>query len=322
MSFLNMNYQLVIYEQGSSRNPNVRQPDISKEIKEIPVNSEKTEKLVLYPGDIVTLATTSRSISWDGTTGLDLARPLATSDAIRLSWDGTGTNPAFRTKRAIGGAADTQVTITALSPYVKRISVVAGTSWNTTSVVAGDLIKFEKTTDSFTSPFSETNQSLTLQVQAKGANYIDFIDNGISSIEGPITLGADFDFALRVFTQGPVKIGDTLYISSSAVNPSNQGKFAITDVSPDYLEFVNPFAADESFLKDAGMVVYNYLIGFLMVRASDSLQIRFGGQTEWANLQKIGLEALLIGSVGTHEIEARNNGSQTVEVTVQTAQVV
>lgn len=322
MSFLNMNYQLLIYEQGSSRNPTVRQPDISKEIKEIPVNSERTEKMVLYPGDIATLATTARAISWNNTTELEFIRPWADQDKIRLTWTGNGTNPAFRTLRAIGGDATTQVSFTRVTPYVMRVQNVAGTAWTLTSVQVGDIIKFEKSTDSFTSPLSETNQGQTLQVQAKGTSHIDFVDNGLCSEEGPITLGTDFAQVIKVFNQGPVKIGDTLSITSSAVNPSNQGKFAITDVSPDYLEFVNPFSVNETVLHDAGFFVYNYLIGFILVRASEGLQIRFGGQEEWAEIQKMGSEALLMASIATHEVEAKNAGSLPVEVTVQTAQLV
>jgi len=320
MSFLNLNYQLLIYEEPSSKNPNVRQPDISRETKNIPVSSERTEKITLFPNDITTLSTTARVLNWDNTTEFEFSQPYNGLDVVRMSWTGTGLNPAFRSRRSIAGDATTVVSISRVTPYVARITVISGTAWNTSSVQVGDLIKFEKNTVSFTSPFSETNQGLTLKIQAKGSNYIDFNDDGLSSPDSNITLGADYLEALKVFSQGPVKIHDTIFISSSAANPSNKGKFAITDVSPDYIEFVNPLVLPETVLYDAGFVIYNYLIGFVLLRSTGNLMIKVGGQTEWAEIQKIGQEAVFLASVGTYEIQAMNSSNFPVEVTIHTAQ--
>lgn len=322
MAFLNINYQMLIAEDISSKNPSIRMPDITNHIDHIPVSQDKSDRITLYPSETKTISTTSRPLAWDNTTELSFVRPFADQDIFRLVWTSTGTNPVFRTNRSIVGDATTTVSVTILTPYVKRIQVTAGTAWSTTTVQPGDYIKFEKTSQSFTSPFSETNQGQTFLVQAKGTDYIDFVDNSQASIETSVILGTDSDFAVRVFTSGPVRIGDTLSVSSSA-NLSNQGKFQITNVSPDYVEFVAPLGVEETLNYDSlSFVIYDYLIGFLHLRASDSVQLRFGSQTEWLNLSKLkNIQALFFGSVNSYLIEAKNDGNVPIEISVQTAKL-
>ena len=314
MSFLNASFQFLIYEDKSPRNPLVRTPDITKEFKEIPVSSEKSDKTTLFPGDIATLATTARTLGWTGSTELEFFKPDTQSDKVRLRWTGTGPAPVFRIARTIGGDATTTVDITRTTPYVARLTSGVNT-WNTASVQIGDTLKIEKTTVDFTSPFSTTNQGTELQVTSKGNGYIEVIDNGVMATES-VTLGADFAEALKVFNQGPVKTLDTIFLAG--FNPSNNGKFAITGVSPDYIEFVNPYVIEETILLQEA-VIYNYIIGFLFMKSSGPVKVKFGGQTEWFSLNPLGTDAILCGSVSTHEVQAMNDGNMPIDVFVQTA---
>lgn len=317
MSFLNASFQVLIYEEQSTRNPLTRTPDITKEFKEIPVSSEKSDKITMFPGDIVTLATTARSLGWNSSTEVEFFRPYAEKDLMRLRWTGTGPAPAFRTLRTIGGGATTVVTITRVSPYVARIQSSVS-AWTTTSVQIGDIFKIEPTTVDFTSPFSPTNQTQEYQINSKGSDYVDVVDNGTMSVES-VVLGADYAEALKIFSQGPVKAFDSIQLAD--FNPSNNGKFAITSVSPDYLEFVNPYGVAETLLLESA-VIFNYLVGFLYLKSSGTVKLKFGGQTEWFEVGSLGREAIMVASVSTHEIQAMNDGNIPIEVFIQTAKVV
>jgi hypothetical protein len=189
-------------------------------------------------------------------------------------------------------------------------------------VQVGDFIKFEKSTDTFTSPMSISNTGTAFKVQAKGANYIDFIDNGLAALDTSIVLGANYSFVVRVYANGPVKVGDTIEIKGSNFNLANHGKYLLVDVSPDYVEFINPYVAPETVLFVANSAaIYEYLIGFVHLRSSDILKIRFNAETEWTQLGRLGDKGLLIGSTCAYKIQAYNDGLSAVTVSVQYAKV-
>ena len=321
MPYLNINYGFTIYEDENERNPQIRLPDIHKNIEKISVSYDKSDRINLAPNEIKDIATTARAALWDNTTELKFDNYISQTGAVRLTHTGVGTAPSFRTNRAIGGGADTQVAITRVSPYVARIQNVAGTAWSLGGVQPNDFLRIEKTDDAFTSPFSATNQGKELLVQAVGSDYIDFIDNGNASLD-TITLGAEYAKALKVVSQGPVKKGDTLQISGAGVNPSNHGAFEVVDVSDDYIEFNNPLAVEQTVTIGSNLfVVYEYLIGFLHLRSSGAIEIKFGEQSEWVLVENLGQETLFMGSISTHKIQARNSGLKTITASVQYAMV-
>lgn len=324
MPFLNLNYGLMIFEDQTDRNPQIKLPDITKSVQGVTVTNDRSERTQLGPGETQDILVTSRTLGSDSTTQFIVDRYAALGSNVRLKWTGTGTAPAFRTNRAIGGGVTTSVTLTRVTPYVVRFTNTAGTAWTLGSVAIGDTLKIEKTTDIFTSPFSTTNQGKAFTVQSKGAGYVDVIDNGLAALDSAIVLGAAFEFALRVFSAGPVKIGDTLTTSGAGINPSNQGKFEIVDLSYDYVEIVNPFGEPETWLVGSNVfTVYDYLIGLLHLRASGPIQIRCDAQVEWQSLDRLGAEVIFLASISAYKITAYNpSPSQEVTVSAQHTQVV
>lgn len=126
-----------------------------------------------------------------------------------------------------------------------------------------------------------------------------------------------------MYSSGPTKIGDTLTVSGSGINPSNHGKFEIVDVSPDYIEISNPFGQAETFLYGSNsLVVYDYLIGFLHLRASGSVGMRYDNQVEWAAKERLGYEVIILESPSAYRIQARNNDPvQDITISVQYGRV-
>ena len=311
MSYLNVNYSFVEYADASSpNNPKVKTADISRSDTQVCVAYPGGQTFSIGPNEIVELATTSRPIAWDSTTQLHFQRYLAGSDSLRILWTGTGTAPAYRANRNMGGDATTSVSITRVTPYVARISNVGGTAWTTGSIQAGDVIKFERNTDSFASPLSYSNLGQAYTVQTATATSIDFIDNGQAALDAAIILGADYAFAVRVYSASGVKVGDVLELpNTSNAHPSN-------------LEIVSPLGLDETLLYSASAptaVAYDRLIGFLHARsvATGGFKLRFDDNTGWTKYSPLLGEAFFLGSVSAYRIQATNEGPNPVVLSVQ-----
>lgn len=322
MVSMNLKYGLLVYEDQDTNSPQIKIPDISVNIDNVQVLNDKSERGVVNPSEIKDITLTSLDLSWDITTQLKIYRPISVSNNIRVEYD-SGSLPSFRTNRSIGGGSDTVVTISRVSNYVARISNVGGTIWDLSSVSANDYVKFHQTDDYTTSPFSDSNQGKEFLVQAKGSDYIDIIDNGNIIEDADIVLDTNYDTVLKVLSQGSVKVGDILKISGSTINPSNTGEYEIVDVSDTYVEFTNPFGSDETvFYSAQEFVIYKYLIGFLNIRASGQLKMRFDEQQEWFSLGMIKNNAIFIGSVKTYKIQIKNDGYETVTYSLQSMEVV
>jgi hypothetical protein len=324
MSWLNFDYGILVFDDVcSTKSPKIRLLDIKNEVQKISVNYDQSDRVALYTNENKQIAATTRPLAWDATTEIEFLRHIANEDNVRIKYTGTGTNPVFRTDRGMGGAADTQVTISRVTPYVARIQNIAGTVWTLGNIQVNDIIKFEKDTDAFPSPFSEINQGEAFVVQAKGSDFIDFVDNGNAILDSAITLGANYDKVLMVMSQGPVKLGDTIEISGAGINPSNHGKYTIVDMSPYYIEIINTLGHNETItIGTDTLVVYEHLIGFVHIRSSGPFKIRFDEQSEWATVDRVGQDALFIGSVSCHSVEAQNDGPEPIVISIQHMAVV
>lgn len=334
MSYLNLQYGLISYkDQQSYNNPKIRLGgDISKSFQQVTTANANTKEHCLAPGETREIVTTLRSTGLSATSELQFLRAFDDRDPIRLKWTGVGSNPLFRTKRAISVDATTEITTTRVAPNTVRLQSTAGTAMVTTNIQIGDIFKLEKTTDVFTNPFNSVNTGIMFTVQSKGSNYIDIIDNQLFTLEqSPIVLGIDFDFAFRVFSPGSVKIGDSINIDGSTINPSNKGVFVVTDLSSDYLEFTNSYGVEETITNTDNLIkIYDYLIGFVhIIGRGGSYKLKINDQQAFEvdtlgidSAMGAGLESLFLGSVKAYKIEAINEGSSQIDIDVQIAAVV
>lgn len=321
MSLMNLNFGLLIFEDASHTSPKIRTPDITREYQNVTVYRSKSDEYDLQPGETATIATTTRAVAVDNTTQFSLSRPESSGDIMRLTWTGTGTNPVFRTKRTIATDATTTVSVTRIAPNTVRISSTAGTAINTAAVQVGDFVKMGRTTDAFASVWNLSNQNIFWQVQAKGVGTIDILDNGSFVLEAGIVLGAGFDEQLRVLSQGPVRQGDIVELSGG-INAGNLGKHQVIYLSSDYIEFVNPFGVAETFTNSNNVVVYDRLIGIVLIRGTGAFRLLIDGQTEGAKVAMFQTEALYLGSIEAHQLQAINEGTQPITLKLQHASVI
>lgn len=308
MAYLSFHYGLLSYDDQSANHPTMRNFDISQSFQGLTSNHENSQKCVIAPGQTVTIAATARPLANNGTTGWSLERPVDGDGIVRLRWTGTGAAPQFRVARALGIGPSTQVSIVRVGPATARITFSTG---STAACQVGDILKFFRSTDSFTSPFGPQNAGQSFVIQAVGSGYLDFLDNGSAGIDSNIT-GADT--ALAVMSNGPVAVGDTVFIDGS-MNSSNKGEFKVNDVAPDFIELLNPYGIEETFT--GGTVkVYDHLIQFMHVMATAPIALSFDDAGEM-RLGRIGSQALFMGAVNAYQVDAINRSSEPVTVTIR-----
>lgn len=324
MPFLNYQSSVLIYEDAGEKTPLRRTPDLTLTANGLQVGKDKSERITVYPNEIVDILVKTRSLSWTSSTELTWVRPQAAADLMRIKYTGTGPNPVFRTARALGTDATTVLTMSRVSPNAVKIQHVSGTAWSLGTVAVNDLIRFEPDTDAFTNPFGAIAGN-TYRVQAVGADYVEFVDNGLAPLAENITLGADFALAVRIMTAGPVRIGDKISVSGAGINQGNIGDFEITDVSADYIEFVSPFGVAQTTTFGTNLLtVYDRLIGFVVIRTEGpTIKLRFGGQTEWVELKSLDggvTPPIMMATISTYKIQATNDGTDPVDIMITHAE--
>lgn len=318
MAHANLEYRVLFYEDSSTTDPKVRDTDIDRSQTGLMISRPKADSVDLEPGESETILATTRALTQDTSTQYALGRAQAALDVVRLTYTGTGTLPGFRTQRALATDGTTTVSFSRIAPNTVRITATAGTPITTTAVQIGDFIKFERTTDTFTSAFNAANAGKVWQIQNVGSGFIDFLDNGQASLDQAVVLGASFAQQFLVMTAGPVRIGDTVTLGAG-LNLGNQGSFLISDVSPGYLEFTNAYEVDQTFTQSANVNVYDRLTALVLMRAFGPFSVQVNDQVTAAPVTVIGQEALYLASLAAYKIVVSNIGQNPITVSIKYA---
>jgi hypothetical protein len=323
MSFLNFTMSRVAYDDESAcSDPLNKAFDVSTAKVGLHVQFPSVTCKVVDPGQVLLLESTSRALTYDGTTQFELSHPDLGSDVVRMRWTGTGTAPAFRALRDLGGSATTTLELSRASSTAAKLRVTAGTPWTTGVVQIGDEVFIQPTVDGeFESPFSVAIQGSRFPVVDLGADYLVVRDNGAISGESGIVLGADFATALRVFSSAGVKVGDKVKFAPTAnLRPDNKNyTLDVTNVTDRDLYFINPYGIDEVAIPGSNsFVVFERLLSFLAIQSSGPLSLRFDSPSA-SDLALAEYEAgrtIFMGTVAATSVYAVNDGTNAVNVTV------
>lgn len=325
MGFLNFTFSRTAYtDSTASTDPLNTAFDVSTAKMGLYAQFPAVTTRIVDPGQIMLLESTSRSLNYDGTTQFQISHPELGSDTVRMRWTGTGTAPAFRTLRSLGGGADTVVEFSRASSTAAKITNVSGTVWTTTTIQIGDEVFFQKTVDGeATSPFSEVVQGNRFVVVDKGSDYLVLRDNGMISAESDIALGAGFAEVLRAFSSAGVKAGDKIKFATTAnLRPDNKSYVLdVTQVSDRDIYFINPYAVDEIAIPGSqSFVVFERMLNFLAIEASGTIDIRLDSPSA-SSISLFEFEpgkAILTGTVSATSVYAVNNASHPIDVTIHT----
>jgi len=271
--------------------------------------------VVLDPREERVVASTRKQLLLDATTGIEITQPynnLAQETTWRIRWNGTGSNPNFRTRRALMVSNTTTVNVLRLNDTVARIqfSVAIGSNPK-----INDVLLFEKENDlGLVSPFNPVNQGVPARIVGVGTNYLDVDDAGVLVNESNILLGVNYLDVLKVFSSIGVQITDVLKISSSAFNYGNRGTYKVIFVSSDYIDIEAPSLVPEivSGITE-GFQVFTNSIYYFALKAKGQLQLIVDEKV--LDLSTLGDTAIFAGAITCSEIIVRNlsDGNLAVE---------
>lgn len=168
MSKLNFLVYLNTYSDASaSNNPSLSNFKWAREITGIPASNPISEAFSLAPGESKTIFSGVRTLLADNTTRYDIALKPLSSSVYRVS-QSAGTSPGFRTARALGTDATTQVTAVVNGPIVTYSSPasVVGATATFTGQVAG----------------MTTDVTIDAENEGEAGNDIVLIGDGVSTI--------------------------------------------------------------------------------------------------------------------------------------------
>lgn len=260
---------------------------------------------LLDPREERAVASTRKPLLLDSTTQLQIIQPynnLSQETLWRVQWVG-GTNPNFRTRKALTVSTTTTVSITRLNDTVTRVqfSVAIGSSPK-----VNDILLLEKDNDlGFQSPFNIVNTGTPFRVVGVGVDFLEVEDAGVLVNESSILLGVDYLNALKVFSSFGVQTTDTLNITSMAFNYGNRGSFKIVGVSSDYIDIEAPSLVPETVTNIAdGFKVFINTIYYLALKAKGSIKLSIDEKE--LDLTLLNDTAIFVGSVSCSEIIVKN----------------
>lgn len=234
-----------IYEDASqTNNPAKNNVRWTNSIDNVEVSEPESRSLKVAGKQTETLFSGVVDTDVDGTTTFNLNIKPSVSGTYVLKHN-AGTAPAFRTKRALGTDATSQVTVTK-SGALLTFTASGGTAFVTTGMVYGDSVRLGNI-------FSIYNRGVYKLLSFTSNSFT--VEN-IAGVVESVTLGATFDDEIRVFSAEGVQIGDKVKLPANFSGYS-QDVYEITDVDPEYLEIHTNRAIPEETNIQAQVVVYS-----------------------------------------------------------------
>lgn len=268
MSKMNILVYLNAYKDSNpSNNPTMNSFKWQRELHGLSVDKPQSIEFTLAPGESKTMFDGQRTVSSDNTTSYDLTQK--SSNTYVLKHD-VGTAPSFRTLRAIGSDATSEITVTTSGSLV-TFQATGGTLFVTTAIAVGDELLIG-------SQFNSANQG-RFKVLSKTTDSV-IIENSSGTSEGPIVLGASFADQFRVYSASGVQKGDKIKLGSGFSSIS-QNTYEITAVQDNLIEFYSSNTLPVEFsLLNPSVVVYSSAKKIIYMETDKNVNITINGAAE------------------------------------------
>jgi len=317
MAKLNLLVHVNAYEDVKDTNdPSQNNVKWNRDLQGLSIAEPESRSINLPAGQSHTLFEGTVSTSADVTTTWDIA--LVSGSTYRISHN-AGTTPVFRTQRAIGHDATTEVTVTK-NAKLMTFTATGGTLWDLVSAgtQVGDEIRVGNV-------FNTANRG-KFKVISFSATQVT-VENELGQAEGPITLGATFIDQINVFSAGGIQVGDKVDIVDG-FSPVTQGTYEITDVNPDYIEIFSgyciPTETGVSNNPDA-LIIYRNAKQFLYLESNKKLEIEINGSSTTNTLEplKVGTQSkpgIFMSSASIKRAAITNTSQETAKILYITAE--
>ena len=281
MSKLNLLVNINSYEDDNpSNNPTMNHVKWNRLIEGIDIEEPASRLINLAPGQSESLFEGVISTNDDNTTTWDIALKTGSQTIYRLSLN-SGTAPDFRTKRASGADATTEVTVTKNANVVTFTST-GGTLFQllTNGAVVGDIARIGDV-------FNTANQGKFTIIALTETSFS--VENASGVEETSIILDTNFEDQVNIHSRDGVQEGDKIDIING-FSVVTQGVYELTDVSHDYVEFSTASALPE----ETGIAnnpkafdIYRDAKSFVYIESSESLDIKINGTTVTNSIEPV-----------------------------------
>jgi hypothetical protein len=278
MSNFNLQTFLVGYgDQKASNNPQIRNFDLSYKLLGQKCTQPQSNEYVIAPGQTLSAINGTRTTSLSNSSAFNVTVPVANVNTYRFTWNGTGTNPAFRTDRALGVDNTSIFNITINGPLVTYTNA-GGTLMSTASVQVGDIIYIGPN-----SGFQPSNQG-TFTIVSFTSNSISIQNiNAVIETGTLINTPSDFDAFSAGGASNQVQIGDNIVISAG-FSPATFGTYPVTNVTPTWFEVSvgNPLGIPLQtgiVPTISGMIFYSSCKRFVFIASQGNLVVQVNADT-------------------------------------------
>ena len=224
MSRANILIYLNIYRDSNpSNNPSMSYAKWQRELQGLSAEKPQSIEFTLAPGESRTMFDGQRTLLSDATTEYFLFLKAGNTYVLKNT---AGTAPAFRSLRAIGSDATTEMTVT-VSGSLMTLQATGGTIISTAAVSIGDEV-------SVGIGFNVSNQG-RFKILSKTADSVT-VENSSAIAEGPVVLDSDFAEDLRIYSASGVQKGDKVRLASG-FSLNSQNTYEVTGVQDDLIEF-------------------------------------------------------------------------------------
>ncbi len=267
MSQLNLLISLLMFDDTKQTNdPQMVHVDWTRNVRNLPVDNPSDKKEILAPGESITLLNGVVSTSIDGTTQFDLS--LTSGSTYRIAYDGNGTAPVFRIERTLATDATSEITITKNNNATTTLTATGGTVADFSTTVVGDELRLG-------AAFNVANQG-NFQIIASSATSVTI--KKADSVAEVVILGATFAADLRTYSAAGVQVGDQVSISGG-FSLATQDTYGITDVAPDFIEFVSTEAIPEEndIIPNTGLTIFSDAKSLIYIESDKKALVKING---------------------------------------------
>jgi len=291
-TLLNLIHHILAYdssERGVNDNPQRRLAHYVREFKGQAIQNVISNQAVVPPSGSLAVYSGVQATSIDGTTAFNLTLPAGSASTYRFRRS-AGTQPAFRSERALGADATSEITVTVNNNATAKFASSGGTLLSFASVVVGDVLRIAGViTGDPAGPFNTLNEGYWSVIAKDGTSVTCVRLDGAAfsgTPEGPIVLAAGFADLFRVYSAAGVQAGQKVYISAGFSSVTRK-TFNVTAVAPDFFEVVSatPLPLESGIIPGAaGIAFYTAAKQVVYLEADQESVVRLNGDTSDSNL--------------------------------------
>lgn len=291
---------LVYGDQEANSNPQRRYVDWARHISGFAVENPLVREFVAAPGELLNIFSGTRATSIDGTTQFDLSLNPLYPGVYRLTYNGTGTAPSFRTLRS-NTVNGNQIQFTVNNNATLKMQSLNPVSF---TALVGDILFIPGvSTGDSAGPFNPNNEGFWTVIAVSGATLTLVRPVGTSFVGVNETVTPTTTTAWYIFSASGVQVDDSLEISGG-FSLVTQKTYSVQTVTHQWVEFTSTEALpiESGVLPGAtGATFYTDAKRFIRLESDQPARIKLNGDT--GELYRI--EPRVVGdpeSVGHFEI--------------------